>query len=631
MSALRTLAHSVGVLTEHVDGLGAEVTVSDATLVAILRSLGVDIERADEADAVLEARQAQPPPVLPPCVVVQAGDADACLWAHLPRGAAEVEITCESGESMRRDVELTAPAGAQRLPVGSLLPGYHEIAVRHAGASHRSLILARPGPCFGRPDPRAARRWGIFAPVYALRSAGSVGVGDLGDLRRLMTWAGSHGASFVGTLPLLAGNYREAFEPSPYSPVSRLFWNELYLDHRRLSADMGRPLPRSEVPEPGLIDYRTAADAKRDILARLANAAWAEDGTRAQLEAFVNDRHDIDDYARFRAHMERVERPWPEWSEGARDGRLERQDVDESAWRYHVFAQWALEEELASLGETGVGLYMDLPVGVNGHSYDVWRHSEAFVTDVTVGAPPDGLFEGGQNWALPPLHPERIRELGHRYFARAIRAHMRHSSMLRIDHVMGLHRLYWVPAGMPATDGAYVTYPAEELYAILEIESARARCAVVGEDLGTVPDYVRPAMDRHGLYRIFVAQFAAEEQGGRLRPVEPPPGSVASLDTHDTPTFAAFADQAGLDGDRWDLLRRWHADLAESEVAAVLVNLEDLWLERSPQNVPGSTDVDHPNWRRRMARDLATIEKDAQIAELLAEVDAARRASKRGT
>jgi 4-alpha-glucanotransferase len=278
-----------------------------------------------------------------------------------------------------------------------------------------------------------------------------------------------------------------------------------------------------------------------------------------------------------------------------------------------------LHEQLADFKREPdtAGLYVDLPVGVDGAGYDLWRERSSFASEISVGAPPDPLFWGGQNWALPPLHPVAQRENGYRYFIDCVRAHMEPAAMLRVDHVMGLHRLFWIPPGGSAAEGVYVRYPADELYAVLLIESRRQRCAVAGEDLGTVPDVVRPMMGERGLHGLFVAEFAWGWQDGRPALHRPAPGQVASLDTHDTAPFAAFVESEGLGEQPEALMRRWMEELASGPADVVFITLEDLWLERDPQNVPGTGDDEHPNWRRRMRLDLDQIRSDPDIRGVL--------------
>jgi len=325
--------------------------------------------------------------------------------------------------------------------------------------------------------------------------------------------------------------------------------------------------------------------------------------------------------------------------------------------RYHVFAQWLMDRQLARLS-AAVDLYLDLPIGAHRYGYDAWREQAGFVDGVSVGAPPDALFTGGQDWGLPPLHPDKARTGGHRYFRACVAAHARHAALLRVDHVMGLHRLYWVPEGASATEGTYVAQPADELYAVLCLESVRGQCAVVGEDLGTVPDQVRPAMTSRGLHRLFVAEFALPSAEGETMPAAPP-DAVASLDTHDTPTLAGWWVGAEID-DRVELgllseaqaVEEWERrriqrralagwlrppgddllggvmaglteQLAAGPAALVMVTVEDLWLETRPQNVPG-TGHERPNWRRRCNRRLDELEADRRAVDLLRRVSLLR-------
>jgi 4-alpha-glucanotransferase len=292
-----------------------------------------------------------------------------------------------------------------------------------------------------------------------------------------------------------------------------------------------------------------------------------------------------------------------------------------------------------------------MPLGVNPDGYDGWRFRELFADGVSAGAPPDPLFTGGQNWGFRPLSPHALRATGYQYLIDVFRHHLRHARMLRLDHVMSLYRLFWVPEGMSAQEGIYVRYPEDELFALLVLESARHRAVVIGEDLGTVPPAVRRAMDRHHVQRMHVLQFEASPDSDP--PVQPPPENVvASLNTHDMPTFAGFwrgseiddqLDLGLIDGSEHDaalarraLLReslsrslgaggevepglarqRLLERLAAAPARYLLVNLEDLWLEEQPQNVPGTSD-ERPNWKRRASRSLNDITRDAAIRRML--------------
>jgi 4-alpha-glucanotransferase len=327
-----------------------------------------------------------------------------------------------------------------------------------------------------------------------------------------------------------------------------------------------------------------------------------------------------------------------------------------------------MDRQLGELAGNAAGLYLDLPVGVGRDSYDVFRYVDLFAPGASTGAPPDPLFVGGQDWGLPPFHPERVRADGWRHVADVIRHHMKHAAMLRIDHVMGVHRLYWVPVGFPATDGVYVAYAADELWAILSLESHRNRCAVAGEDLGTVPAEVPIAMRRHGASGLFVRQFAMPPSAHDVP--APRSDAIACVNTHDTPTFAGWwhgddittmhelglvgAAEAERDRAHRAHLRRacldalaaaglleggkdpdapgtlavvvaaLYRELAAGPAHDVLVTVEDLWLERQPQNVPG-TSTERPNWHRPWSRTVEAALAEPGVAAVLDAVAAARR------
>ncbi len=632
---LRDLAAECGVTTNHIDGLGREIEATDASLLAVLRSLGVDIERAEQADAILEGRIQSPAPLVPPCVATSA-DADCVLPVHGKPGAAlEITLVIEDGEAREWTAQIPVGQGEHplMLSLGKLPMGYHRVQVRCGGREASCFLLAAPAKAYGAPG--VAKSWGLFAPLYALRGSRDYGVGDFACLRELMDWADGLGASFVGTLPLLAANYREDFQSSPYSPVSRLYWNEIYLDLSDLagrypSTELAELLVAAETQGEGehlsgleFVDYARSSSLRRSLLACIARTAWKQDAAR--LEELAACEPELHRYAAFRAATEHSGTTWPNWQSATATGEIHERHYDQESYRYHLFAQWALDQQLSALADHSCDLYLDLSVGASGSSFDVWRYQEVFVSGIDVGAPPDGLFEGGQNWALPPLHPERSRQQGHEYFARCVRAHMRHAGMLRIDHVMGLHRLYWVPSELSATEGLYVRYPADELYAILLIESQRQECVLVGEDLGTVPDSVRPAMDSAGIHGLYVGQFSTEWRPEQqfLGLQKPAASAVASLDTHDTATFAGWFDTTDLSIEPARLMRAWTEELASGPAAALVITLEDLWLEREPQNRPG-TGSEQPNWRHRILRPLSEITLDPDLNAWLQEVSRLR-------
>lgn len=693
-SALRELARLYGVQAAYRRADGRVARASPEALTAVLRALGAGLHRPDDAAQALRARRlALARRVLEPVAVAWEGRLRVRLQVPAAWGEAPLrcELALEGGGpdgALRWEVPLRPLAageveGARFVSLEASPPrplplGYHTLHVERGEERWSSLVVSAPRRC----PPAGERAWGVFLPLYALRTERSLGLGDLSDLGELAEWVGGLGGRAVATLPLLAAFLDEPFEPSPYAPASRLLWNELYVDPRAVpelerSEEARRLLSSSELRLElqalaglPLVDYRRVAAARRRVLEALARTFFRDGapGRRAAFQAFLRSNPTVLDYARFRAAGERHRAPWRSWPAPDRDGALRDRPQDEPACRYHLYAQWVASEQVAALAaraeRRAVGLYADLPVGVHPDGYDPWREREAFLDGLAAGAPPDPLFAGGQDWGFPPLSPEGVRGQGYRYVAACLRHLVAHARVVRLDHVMGLHRIFVVPRGMDPTQGVYLRYRPDEWYAVLALEASRHGTVVVGEDLGTVPAAVRRAMAAHRVYRTFVLQFELPREPGEPLP-SPSAGATATLGTHDLPPFASFwrgrdlelrrtlgwlteedaaAQHAGRDrmrravvealrrsgllagdgGDEWAILRALLRLLAETEASLVVVNLEDLWLETEPHNVPGTTQ-EHPNWRRRARHRLEAFRSMPEVAGTLREVDAARR------
>ncbi len=551
-----------------------------------------------------------------------------------------------------------------------------------AGRATQADTGSPPGELADLMGGRVGRAWGVFAPLYALRSERDWGVGDLADLETLLEWVAGQRGDLVATLPLLAGYLDRPSEPAPYRPISRLFWNELYLAVDQIPewerCAPARDLWNSEEVQARVrrlrmeptVDYQEVMALKRSVLERLARCFF-ESGEPSRAEAFAaykRSQPHVEDYADFRARSETVGTDWRKWPTSSRSKRTKTLFEGDSATHYHLYCQWQMDQQLTHLSEgrdhrvrtapipddgsretpglglapcrSSRGLLLDLPLGVHPGGYDTWKWPGLFSMDMSCGAPPDEFFARGQDWSVPPLHPRQIREQGHSYFSECLRNHMRHARCLRMDHVMALHRLYWVPEGMEPAEGVYVEYPRDELYAILCLESQRHRVAVAGEDLGTVPAGVRSAMRRHGLLRTWVLQASLRPRAasplGRV-----PARAVALTSTHDMFPLAGFArgdditsrvklgqleyeracrelvtrDHAvarlraflsASDSGETGLLRAVLAWLACGPSEMVVINLEDLLLETRPQNVPG-TGWESGNWQRKLAVNLECL------------------------
>jgi 4-alpha-glucanotransferase len=688
LPALRRLARLKGVQTSYLAMSNERREASPESLLTTLRALEVPVAHpGDVPAALLEAQQERARRVVEPVQIAWQGKR-AVVPVQLPERSSTATVRCqwrlEKGDVRRSEFRLehlpiqssTKCAGenfvTRAVPVPAGLPaGFHRVVIECGPRRMETHLICAPEKCFAPAKSR--REWGVFAPLYALHSERSWGAGDFGDLSEFLRWVGGQGGSFAGTLPLLPAYLQQPLEPSPYSPVSRLFWNEFYLDVAQIpelkNCPAARRLMRSlpfqnqlqTLRSAPLVDYAAQMTLKRGVLERLSRAFFAETSPRRRVfEQFLHSRPQVLDYARFRAVQEQRGEPWTRWPERLRNGELREGDGRRDVERYHLYVQWLAQEQMSVVAQTakadGVALYLDLPLGTHRDGYDSWRHQNIFALATSGGAPPDPVFTQGQNWGFAPLHPQRSREQGHAYFAECVRHHLRHAGMLRLDHVMGLHRLYWAPNDRSAAHGAYVSYPAEEFYAILSIESHRHRAVIVGEDLGTVPREVNRSLKRHRIAGMFVGQYEFRPPPKPvLRPV--PASVVASLNTHDMPPFEAWLEALDI-ADRRELgllkptevprelqarkkilralikrlrqrrklghsepgigavSRALLAHLAASPARWELVNLEDLWSETLAQNVPG-TSTERINWRRKARLSLEQLQHDPSVLEQL--------------
>lgn len=663
--ALADLARSYGVQASYTDDQGRRQRAGADALLGVLRARGVPIESPADAPGALRARRAQleRQAVAPVLVAWDGRLVDTAVL--LGRKAASVRLSLETEDGDARTWDVTARARRVTVRVPDHLPlGRHRLRVEAGNERHEAWIVSAPRHAWMLQEPQ----WGVFAPLYAMAAAGECH-GTYNELHTLAREMRARGAGLIATLPLLAAFLDEPFEPSPYAPASRLFWNELYVDPTRLGARPGADVrdALAACASAQHVDYHAAAAAHRQLLQPLADRTLGDGGDAGA--ASYAARADVAEYARFRAVGERLRTPWRAWPARLREGRIREGDYDPAAARYHAFVQWAAEQQIAAIARdpAAASLYLDMPLGVHPDSYDTWRYHHVFATEVSAGAPPDALFRGGQDWGFPPLDPDALRADGYAYLTAALRQQLRFARVLRLDHVMSLYRLYWIPAGLPATDGAYVRYPEDELFAVLTLESMRHHAAIVGEDLGTVPAAVPRRLERHAIHRMFVVQYEASPE--RTPPMNSPPErSAASLNTHDMPTFAGFwqghdiselrdlqlVDAGGEQAAReqraalrgalaqhmqlhdstaqpdaaLDALLDW---LAAQPAAVALLALEDLWLEDRPQNVPGTGPDQRPNWRRRFRHPFPDVLRRRDVSSRLERFAAAHARGVRST
>lgn len=669
LQALHHLAELSGIQLSYTDGLGHTREAKTEPLIHVLRLLGHEITDLSQAPAALKAATLSSWYFhVEPSTVVWRGETGT-LAIRCPAGA-YAAISCslqiEDGELIEWQTELSqlqAHAGheidghhyVERLLPLPLLPvGYHKLHLKHASFEADVFLISAPRRAF---EFEGDSEWGVFAPLYSLHSDRSWGAGDLSDLRTLADWTHDQGGSFVATLPLLAMFLGEqSYSASPYSPVSRLFWNEFYIDAARAAEGCPPALDFlhqdstlqaiRQARSADTVQYRDIFKLKRQLLEKLATCRQSDvpepDNLRTQ-------------YARFRAVHERQQRPWQQWPEALRAGTITPDDYDAEVYAFYLMAQQVIDEQMEDLKHDlavrSQKLYLDLPIGGHSDGFDAWRYAGLFADGVSCGAPPDRLFTLGQDWGLPPQIPSRMRASGYEYLRQMLTHHLSLADVLRFDHVIGLRRLYWIPNGSPATEGIFVTYPQDELFAILAIESNRHRSVIVGENLGTVPPEVNEAMMRHGVYETYVLQY--ELPGAAQRALRTAPrGALASLNTHDMPPFASYWSGDDIDlrtrlgisnetlaeqerqerateretlqrvlleeglltegsGDVAKLFEASVRLLARSAAQYIVINLEDLWLETETQNVPGTAEG---NWQRPLRRALSDLPQQTPLS-----------------
>ncbi|NUN12326.1 MAG: 4-alpha-glucanotransferase [Myxococcales bacterium] len=682
-SSVETLAALYGLTTSYTDAANKPQTCSEEAIIAVLRILGVDVLTSDDVERQLETRRAELwRPGLADVTTLWADERNVCFLqgpASRFKGVITAHAGFENGETKSfpiriDDCRVVATIGTGKskqvrleVPLFSEFPiGYHTLHMEVGSSMYTSFVISAPAKGI---SPQT--RWpngppvGAFLPLYSLFSSRGIGLGTLADLEKIVRWAGELDLGFFATLPLLSTFLTEPFEPSPYAPASRLFWNELYADVR--NEELFQPLSGVSASDidaatadaycTPFVDYPKQHKLQFSALKSASKTFFVGNEPNSDaFQAFLASYPDVYDYATFRARTDITGRPWPSWSTDADFDVSDAKSPSTELENAYVLGQYLCHRQLTRIGNIKkTGLYLDLPVGVHPDSYDIWKHRDLFAVGAAAGAPPDPLFSKGQNWGFPPMHPTNLKKDNYGYFRAMVQRPMKYAAMVRLDHVMSLHRMYWVPEGFKATDGVYVQYPAQHLAAILCIESARTGCVVAGEDLGTVPELVRDIMSARGILRLYVGQFSVSPDPN-IGLVPPSPQTIACLNTHDMPTFASFWRETDLDDqvdlglldeteERHERLRRktirksllLHLQkrgvlpdepvledvlsglltrLSESPAACAVINLEDLWLELLPQNTPG-TWKERPNWRRRARYSLENILGNSRITQLL--------------
>jgi 4-alpha-glucanotransferase len=722
-----------GITCRYWDNFGRCHRTSQSTYRELLSAMGVPWEDPDSLDREIARRQLGPwGALVEPVQLLKPGPTQARatmrVWSPRPEPPAALdvfgEMVGESGERYRWETRL-ATAGrlkSQAVPEGfrvavplplpaDLELGYYDltVTVRSGGRKEtgRSRLIAAPSQVYAPAWLEEGRRaWGLNLPLYALRSGGNWGMGAFADLMGVIRWAGSLGAAFVGVNPLHAPGGRANADPSPYSPSSRIFCNDLYLsletapelpDCRKAQELLASPefqVAKTRLAASPLVLYPEVHRLKRQVLEFLYETFCKDHGIPGGPPSTARGQ----EFARFLAaggeslarfgqfgaltnHFKQGDwRRWPEpyqHPESPAVAEFAREHPREV--QLFPYGQWLAATQLRQVCQEAerqglpFSLYEDLALGASPGGFDTWAHQKLFARGPAMGAPPDAFNPKGQNWGLPPLIPERLRDSGYQLFIDTLRANLPPGGMLRMDHVMGLFRLLWIPKGVEAARGAYVRYPARELLAILALESVRRRALIIGEDLGTVPPRIRRELGKSGVFSYRVFYFERDGNGHFLPPEAYPPRAMATVTTHDLPTLAGFwqghdldlkrtlklypnaglaeADAATREQDRRILLedlghrgllgegaasnpetgdscplelREAVLDyLAQSRAALMEVRLEEIFGVPEQQNLPG-TRQEHPNWRVKFPLSLEQMQESPEPARLAARLNKAR-------
>jgi 4-alpha-glucanotransferase len=709
VSSIEALAERAGFEIEWQDAHKNTQRVPETTLRILLEKLGLPCGNATQirqsmaaVDAEMSGRK------LPPLITAEV-DRGIALPVSAAKSGARYRIELDSGAVI--DGRFTSPKGEIALLSPIAEPGYHTLVIN----DHRTTLAVAPARCYTIDDAwralgedtaaadTAPPLWGVAAQVYGLRRNGDGGIGDFTALASLATQTAKRGGHAVAISPMHAMFSAEPNKFSPYSPSSRLFLNVAHVDP---AAVLGAPAARAAIEKTGLagelaeleglalIDWPRASKARLAILRALFDT-FSEDRDSLfakDFAAFVEKGgRPLEDHARFEALQaaqiaENGEGHWRNWPEALRDPRSAEVTAFANANRreveFHLFAQWLAAKGLmhaqhaARDAGMAVGLVADLAVGCDSAGSHAWSYRDEMLTGVSVGAPPDLYNQAGQSWGLTTFSPRAMRTQGFAAFIDMLRCAFARAGGIRIDHILGLRRLWLVPDGESAKDGAYLRYPLEDLLRLIALESWRHRAIVVGEDLGTVPPGFTERLQEHGLLGIRVLWFEREVNGPGFKPPrEWDSGVTATTTTHDLPTVTGWwrgedivwrskigqttaradgrdAVEAALEERGADREQLWRAfqdagiapgdvdapdidnapvDEALAFVAAtpaplVTYPLEDLLALAEQPNLPGSID-EHPNWRRRLVLPVDELFLDDAFADRLLAVDAARKRS----
>ncbi len=688
-ASLNALSARFGIEPSYYDLHGQAIETSIETKLALLRANGLHLDNDamlnEAVDAYVTAEQDR----WFPREIITSADYDyhcnfglGAAWRIIP----DDDLSDEARNALHQ-VALEGQA-TDHIVLPPLPAGIHSMTIDVAGRTEYVTIIASPIRAPSIKDLCGKEHiWGLNAALYALRSGRNSGLGDYEDLANLSHIAADKGASFIGINPVHSLGFSDEHAISPYSPSHRSFINSDHIALDQIEGLSGLPAaqkvlaeiePRlAELRQSDVLDYFAHRDlhnaALRDLYTLFVQ--YAGQGSKARFSAFCQERGaELERFALFEALSDEHGTDWHDWSDA-----LQRQDpiqLDHEMHRlapqieFYKWVQWVADEQLAKAQHVakqtndGLGLYLDLAVGARRGGAEAWCEAGSVAKDVSIGAPPDLLSPDGQNWGLTAFSPMRLAQDKYKALRKTYRQSMRHAGLLRIDHVLGLNRSFWIPDnGAP---GGYIRQPLDSLLAVLTIEASRSNTALIGEDLGLVPDGFRQKVSDKGIYGYSVWQYERDNDGRFLKADELRPFSLACFSTHDTPTLNGFASGKDIDwweklgsispenaetqhaerqkdvshleeisttvdsnsdnenelvsqGEKRDLFLPVHAAMAQSPVSMISVQLDDILGEVEAQNLPG-TIHEHPNWRRPCSvklEDLPQLNEFKRLGEIM--------------
>lgn len=571
-----------GIVPEYYDIKGNLRKTSHDTKRAILSSIGIDIESIDSIKGELRRRRLGPwLNIIEPVYVLSVNEKPLRIPLYIPiedgREGVSVDISI-SGEDNRdkREFRFVCKDIIEELSIDGkryvrtefvdnhdYTPGYYDVEIVLHHYDSNLDDLKKDSRLILSPDsaylPDGLRKYlGLSVNLYSLRSKRNMGVGDFGDLEILIKWFSAMGGHLIGINPLHAITNKMPFGISPYSPLSRLYKNFIYLDMDRIGAEKDTSADVRKLRRSRLIDYEGVASLKLRILKKSFERFLKEHYERASdlykdFKGFLNEEGRLLElFATYMALSERFGSfDWQSWPGDYQepDSETVKAFMRDSGRDilFYQYIQWLLERQhcdvckIASEGGMPIGLYQDLAIGTIRGSSDVWCNRSLYALGMDVGAPPDDFSPDGQNWGFPPLIPERLRDSGYDLYIQTLRKNMRHAGALRIDHAFGIFRLFWIPGGMSPGVGAYVRYPHEDILRIIALESVRNKTIIVAEDLGTIGENVRESLSRFGMlsYRLFYFERKYPDPDF-LPPYNYPEIALSAVTTHDLPTLYGY-------------------------------------------------------------------------------------------